>query len=249
MKQELKKTKVLSINITIGSYRKILEGIDEIVKNEINSFIVVSNVHMVIEAYNNPNFKAMLDDSIIATSDGMPLVLFNRYINKVEQDRAAGMDLLPDLLEISSQKKYKVLFYGGAQAMLNSLEQKVTGSHPLIEGKYYAPPFRELSEDEVEDIDKMILDFNPNIIFVCLGCPKQEKWMYNNYKKFNAVMLGVGGAVPVYAGVVERAPIWMQKLSLEWFFRLMKEPKRLLKRYLYTNSKFLWLTLRYLIFK
>jgi N-acetylglucosaminyldiphosphoundecaprenol N-acetyl-beta-D-mannosaminyltransferase len=241
--------RVISIDVATNSYKENLEYAIKKAVNRESGFIAISNVHMVVEAYDSLKFREMLVKADFATADGMPLVLFNQYINKVKQERTAGMDLVPDLLSISNDKNLKVLFYGGQQSMLDVLNQKIINDFPNLDCQYFSPPFRELKSEEILEIDEMIKGFNPHIIFVCLGCPKQEKWMYNNYKKFNSLMLGVGGAVPVYAGIVERAPSWMQKLSLEWLFRLVKEPKRLFKRYFYTNTKFLWLTIRYLMSK
>jgi len=132
--------------------------------------------------------------------------------------------------------------------VLKKIEQKALYEFPkLIIAGLFSPPFRKLSESEENEIVKKINYSNASLIFVALGCPKQEIWMKRMKGKINGVMVGVGGAFPVYAGITKRAPLWMQKTSLEWLFRMIQEPGRLWKRYLVTNSKFIFLSLIELI--
>jgi N-acetylglucosaminyldiphosphoundecaprenol N-acetyl-beta-D-mannosaminyltransferase len=241
--------KIISLNIATNTYNEVIEHIVKKSINRESAFIAVANVHMTIEACDNLEFQEMLAKADFATADGVPLVLYNRFFNKAVQERAAGMDLVPDLLKKSSEEGLAILFYGGSQLMLDALQKKIGSSFPDLEAAYYSPPFRNLSEEEEKEISKKINSINPHLVFVALGCPKQEKWMFHNYKKHQSVMIGVGGAIPVYAGVISRAPKWIQDYSLEWLYRLVKEPKRLLKRYLYTNTKFLYIVFIQLIKK
>ena len=123
----------------------------------------------------------------------------------------------------------------------DSLKQKYP--HLSIAG-FYSPPFRQLTNIEEEEICNKINSSNPNLIFVVLGCPKQERWMASMKGKLNAVMIGIGGALPVFVGMQKRAPKWMQDYGLEWLFRFIQEPKRLWKRYMVTNSLFLYLIIK-----
>jgi N-acetylglucosaminyldiphosphoundecaprenol N-acetyl-beta-D-mannosaminyltransferase len=233
--------KIISLNIATNSYKEILQYVIKKAINRESGFIAVANVHMTIEAYDDLEFQYMLSEADFATSDGMPLVLYNRFFNKIQQERAAGMDLVPDLVKISSDEKLTILFYGGTQVMLDTLKEKIHRLFPNLKVHYYSPPFRTLSKEENDVIEKEIKLINPQLIFVALGCPKQEKWMYQNYRNHQAMMIGVGGAVPVYAGIIDRAPQWVQNYSLEWLHRFIKEPKRLFKRISYTNTKFLYI--------
>ena len=129
--------------------------------------------------------------------------------------------------------------------MLEQTRFYVSGRHPqILHHHYFSPPFRELSSDENDEVIEKINRSGAHLVFVVLGCPKQEKWMFAMKGKINACMIGIGAALPVLIGQQRRAPVWMQKASLEWLFRLIQEPRRLFKRYLVTNSLFLFLILK-----
>jgi N-acetylglucosaminyldiphosphoundecaprenol N-acetyl-beta-D-mannosaminyltransferase len=151
---------------------------------------------------------------------------------------------MPDLFAAAEKSGLSVFFYGSTEGVLKGILQRIDREHPQLEvAGAYSPPFRELSDSEQKEHVARINASGAQIVFVSLGCPKQEIWMARNMGKINAVMIGVGNAFPVYDGRECRAPQWMQKLSLEWFHRLCQEPRRLWKRYLVTNSIFLWLML------
>ena len=237
--------KLFEFNISCGRYADFLNEIISTAKQHNSSYICIANVHMFIEAYRDKDFLKVIDKADIVTPDGMPLVLALRFLKGVLQDRVAGMDLLPDLLKNAEQENIKIFFYGGTEIMLQKAKQYLTEYYPnLIVGGYYSPPFRVLNESENYDIINLINDSGSGIVFVVLGCPKQEKWMYSMKGKINACMIGIGGALPVLVGMNKRAPKWMQKRSLEWFYRLMQEPRRLFKRYLITNSLFVYIVMK-----
>jgi N-acetylglucosaminyldiphosphoundecaprenol N-acetyl-beta-D-mannosaminyltransferase len=155
------------------------------------------------------------------------------------------MDLLPDLLTEASNHHKPVFFYGGTIGLLNKVRQYVSANYSGIPRVgTYSPPFRPLTAMEEQDVIDIIHENNPKLIFVTLGCPKQEKWMASMRGRVNAVMIGVGAALPVLVGEQKRAPFWMQKIGLEWFYRLRQEPRRLFKRYLITNTIYILLILR-----
>jgi N-acetylglucosaminyldiphosphoundecaprenol N-acetyl-beta-D-mannosaminyltransferase len=155
------------------------------------------------------------------------------------------MDLLPDLLSLAAQHKMPVFFYGGTQAVLEVTGDHISKFYPDIPFTgIYSPPFRELTPDEEQDIIRIINASGAKIVFVALGCPKQEKWMAAMKDRINSVMIGIGAALPVLAGVQKRAPRWMQKSGLEWLYRLSQEPKRLFKRYLVTNTTYLYILIK-----
>jgi N-acetylglucosaminyldiphosphoundecaprenol N-acetyl-beta-D-mannosaminyltransferase len=145
-----------------------------------------------------------------------------------------------------------VAFYGGTQTMLDKTKDHITRNYPGLHiAAMYSPPFRPLTTDEEDTVIEIFHDSGAALIFVVLGCPKQEKWMASMKDKIAAVMVGIGGALPVFVGIQKRAPRWMQNSGLEWFYRLMQEPGRLFKRYATTNSLFICLVLKskYLIKK
>tara|TARA_R110002012_G_scaffold318750_2_gene537670 strand:- start:1982 stop:2743 length:762 start_codon:yes stop_codon:yes gene_type:complete len=244
----LSQEKFISINISIGSYSTILEELKELGASRKSSYVCVANVHMLIEAFTHPEFANIVNAGHIVTPDGMPLAKGIQFLYGYKQDRVAGMDLLPDLLQISKKAGLKVFFYGGTQNMLNKTQAFCETEFPGLKlVGMISPPFREVSLIEENEYIEKINASHANFVFVALGCPKQEKWMASMKGKINACMIGIGGALPVMIGMQKRAPSWMQKASLEWLYRMVQEPKRLFKRYFYTNSLFLYLFLKELL--
>ena len=239
---------VISLSISSGDYSVFLSRILSLANSRGSSYICVANVHMTIEAYWAPDFAKDVNNSDLVTPDGMPLAKAMKYLYGVNQERVAGMDLLPDLLQEAENKGLSVFFYGGTQKMLDNTKEYVLENFPkLTEHHYYSPPFRPLNIQEEREIIDNINSSNANLVFVALGCPKQEKWMASMKGKINACMIGIGGALPVMIGMQKRAPRWMQKMSLEWFYRLIQEPHRLFKRYFVTNTLFIFLLIKQLI--
>lgn len=236
--------KVVSLNISSGAYLFFIKHILKLAKTGVSSYVCVANVHMCIEAYDDPSFAKIVNEADIITPDGMPLAKAIKFLYGKSQDRVAGMDLLPNLLEAADKQGLSCYIYGGSDEMLINSENYIRNKHPNLHCGYYSPPFRALNEEEKEEDIIRINEFGAHLVFVALGCPKQEKWMAEMKGKINACMLGIGGALPVMIGMQDRAPEWMQKASLEWLYRLMQEPKRLFKRYAYTNTKFLYLLMK-----
>lgn len=234
----MRKKQIINSFITIENYQGFLFLINSISKHK-SSYIVITNVHMVIEAYLDKKFQKVVNNADIATPDGAPIAKAIKYIYGIDQDRVAGMDLMPDLIKYCGESCKKIFLYGSTNDILEKIKSKAKKAYPCLQIKSYSPPFRELNEDEKKEVIKMINDYHPDFVFVALGCPKQEKWMAEHKDKINSCMIGLGGAFEVYAEVKTRAPEWMQRHSLEWLYRLLQDPKRLWKRYLVTNTLFL----------
>lgn len=233
---------VTTLKIDKLSYLSFIEKTIDKAKNSLSSYICVANVHMCIEAYQDKKFASIVNNADLVTPDGMPLAKATKLLYGHEQERVAGMDLLPDLLKESEKNNLKVYFYGGTQEILDKTLDYCSNQFPNLKiVGLYSPPFRALTEFEESQIIKNINESGAGLIFVALGCPKQEKWMASMKGKINACMIGIGGALPVMIGMQKRAPQWMQNNSLEWLYRLSQEPKRLFKRYTITNTKFLYL--------
>jgi len=244
----MNRNKVLRTSISTGSYREFINEIFFLVKYKIPSYVCFANVHMVVEGHQDPEFQKIINNANIVAPDGKPISLFLKYFSKLKQDRVCGMDILPDLLKQAELSGKSVYFYGSTQSLLNKITQKANLEYPLLKiSGSYSPPFKNLSAEENRIALSKITDTKPDLVFVALGCPKQEKWMAANRNKIGACLLGVGQAFNVYAGVEKRLPVWMRNLSLEWMYRLYLEPQRLWKRYLVTNSYFLLLTFQYMI--
>jgi N-acetylglucosaminyldiphosphoundecaprenol N-acetyl-beta-D-mannosaminyltransferase len=200
---------------------------------------------MFIEARKDQDFLQIIKDSEIVTPDGRPLTWALRILKGIKQDRVAGMDLLPDLLELMSEQHISAYFYGGHPELLNKAKIYLKDFYPdLNVAGFFSPPFCNSTPIEEHKIIEDINNALPSVVFVILGCPKQEKWMASMKGKINTVMIGIGGALPVMLGIQKRAPKWMQNYGLEWLFRLSQEPKRLFKRYWRTNNLFLWIFLK-----
>lgn len=241
---------IISLQIDTGTFQEFVSEIIYLSKKGTSSYVCVANVHMIIEAYDDPDFARDVNNADLVTPDGMPLTKAIKLLHRQLQQRIAGMDLLPELLVKVEQEHLPVYIYGGTENMLANANKFLLENYPsiLLAGSY-SPPFRVLSEAEDLAIIDKINQSGARLIFVALGCPKQEKWMAAHKNKIMACMIGIGGALPVVIGEQKRAPYWMQKMSLEWFYRFIQEPKRLFKRYFYTNSKFLFLLLYHLLFK
>ncbi len=238
------KKHLISINISTGNYSSFVSRLLELSEKG-SSYTCVANVHMLVEAYNDPAFANVVNNADVVTPDGMPLTWGLKLIHGIQQDRVAGMDLLPDLLKEAETKSISVYFYGGTSEMLTQTEKYIHKNFPnLITGGMYSPPFRALTSEEEAEIVTRINNSGAKLVFVALGCPKQENWMASMKGRVNACMIGIGGALPVLVGMQSRAPLWMQKTGLEWLYRLAQEPRRLFKRYAVTNTLFVCLLVK-----
>lgn len=241
----MQQTSVLNFPISIGTYQDFCQKVKILAKQSCSEYICVANVHMLIETYKDCNFATVVNTAAIVTPDGLPLTWALKWLRGIKQERVAGMDLLPDLLTLASQEKISIFFYGGTEDVLKKTQEHVKKHYTGIPSIHtYSPPFRKLTKEEDEAIAQHINNSGAKLIFVSLGCPKQEKWMASMKGKINGVMLGIGAALPVMVGEVSRAPKYMQKNGLEWLYRLYQEPRRLFKRYFITNSLFIYLVIR-----
>lgn len=242
------KFKLIDTFIDCLEYSTFVETIMQSSLSGKSAYVCVANVHMLVEAHENNDFSLVVNAADYVTPDGMPLTWGLKYVHGIQQDRVAGMDLLPDLLKLASVNRVPVYFYGGTQEMIDCTNEYLQKVYPsLIIAGSFSPPFRALSNEEESRIVDRINNSGAKLVFVALGCPKQEKWMASMKGRINSTMIGIGGALPVMIGMQKRAPEWMQKASLEWLFRLSQEPKRLFKRYAVTNTTFLYLLTKEII--
>lgn len=237
------KKEIISIQVSNGKLETFTKELIEIINSKKKGYACFSNVHMLVEAYEDKEFAKAVNGSTYTFADGVPIAKSFKYIHGTNQERIAGMDFLPYFLKISNDYKFNVGFIGGANETLRRTKNKIKSDFPRINiTQMISPPF-----DEEWDNENYINSFNQantEVIFVALGCPKQEKWMYENHNSLNGFMFGIGGALLTYSGLIKRAPMWMQKSGLEWFYRLLQEPKRMFRRYFHTNIKFLYLLLK-----
>ena len=204
-------------------------------------YVAISNVHVVVSAWRDPNYREVINGADMATPDGAPVAWMLRRLGFAGQPRISGPDLTWALCERCAAENLPVYFYGSTEATLRALEQRLQAAFPtLIIGGLESPPFRALTAEEDASAVERVNASGAGIVFVGLGCPKQERWMAEHRGQINAVMIGVGAAFDFHAGTVKRAPLWMREHGLEWLHRLVSEPRRLWKRYLVTNSLFVF---------
>ena len=214
-----------------------------------SSYVCFANVHMTMEAFFDHQFQNEVNGAQLVLADGKPIAMACKWIYGEKQERIAGMDFMPRIIEAAAAGA-GIFFYGSTPEILKTLEDKIKDQYPGFKiCGMFSPPFRKLSQEEINEHIDLINKSGANIVLVSLGCPKQEKWMAACYQKINAVMLGVGGAFMVMAGLQKRAPVWMQRWGLEWLYRLAQEPGRLFKRYFVTNTVFIYLLFKTIIQK
>jgi len=217
-------------------------------KHGLSKSVCIANVHMLVEAYQNSNFAKVLQEADLVTPDGMPLVWMLKLLGVRKQDRVAGLDVLQALCEKSTKAGVKVFFLGSQAGILNQMRERLDREFPDLQIAGMEPlPFRPMTPEEDEALVEMLNQSGAGIVFVSLGCPKQEIWMANHKNRVNAVMIGLGGAFPVYAGLHKRAPGFIRSAGFEWLYRLLQEPRRLWGRYSSTIPVFVWLACKQLL--
>lgn len=242
-KQTLRYCTILGTNINVTDMDKTICYIDEHLDELRGNYICVSNVHTTVMSYRDEEYRKVQNSGAMALPDGKPLSIVSRLRGYGEACRVPGPDLMIRIFKESEKKGYRHYFYGSTDQTLYELKEKLLADYPFLNiVGMYSPPFRNLTSEEDESIIRQINEARPDFIWVALGAPKQEKWMYEHQFKLNGIMLGVGAAFDFSAGTVKRAPKWMQECCLEWLYRITQDPKRLIPRYFNTNFAFLWLT-------
>lgn len=237
---------VLGVGISSINMAQAIATINSWIQERQRShYVCVTGVHGVMEAQHDPALKRIHNEADLVTPDGMPLVWLNRLFGQQHVGRVYGPDLMLAVCQRSLTGGYRHFLYGGAdgvpQRLAASLQQRYPGLH--IVGSY-SPPFRALTASEDAEIVERINASGADIVWVGLSTPKQERWMAAHVHQLQApVLIGVGAAFDFHAGLKPQAPRWMQQSGLEWFFRLLSEPRRLGPRYLVNNPQFLWLLL------
>ncbi|RYY16283.1 MAG: glycosyltransferase [Chitinophagaceae bacterium] len=241
---------VISLNLSLGNYRQFQKEIITAAKAKQAGSVCFANVHMTIESKFNPGIAEAVNKADWVLCDGVPLLWSMKWLYGIKQDRATGLDMLPDLLQSAEETGVSVFFYGSTPEILKQTVDVCRQKYPkLTVAGTLSPPFRVLTPEEEAEVIEQISRSGAGLVFVSLGCPKQEVWMAKMRGQIPAVLLGIGGALPVLAGDVKRSPDWMQRAGLEWLFRFAQEPKRLFKRYAVTNSLYTWYLMKQLVSK
>lgn len=241
MKGELTYCSILKTNINVTDMDKTIAYITDNLEELRGDYICVSNVHTTVMAFRDESYRKVQNSGAMALPDGQPLSIVSRRRGYSEAQRVPGPDLMPAILHLSEEKGYRHYFYGSTPETLEKLRKVLLDRFPKLQiVGMYAPPFRPLTEEEDQEAVRQINESGADFVWVALGAPKQEKWMYEHRGRVNGLMIGVGAAFDFIAGTVRRAPMWMQKLCLEWVYRICQDPKRMFPRYVSTNFAFLW---------
>jgi N-acetylglucosaminyldiphosphoundecaprenol N-acetyl-beta-D-mannosaminyltransferase len=232
---------VLGVQVDAVQIPDVITRIEEwIARRSASHFIAVTGMHGVVEAQHDEAFKRILNDADLVVPDGMPLVWVGRKCGHPLKRRVYGPELMETFCRVTSTK-YRHFLYGGAPGVADNLAQFLHNQTGALIAGTYSPPFRPLSSSEDAETVKFIHGAAPDILWIGLSTPKQERWMYDHRKSLHVpAMVGVGAAFDLLTGKVKQAPHWMREGGLEWLFRLRQEPRRLWRRYLIYGSEFAW---------
>lgn len=244
----MKKQPLLNTFVNNVDMNEAISLIDKMISSNKKNYIVAINVDVVIKIEEDSYLKEITDNANLVLVDGKPLVWISQWIHHPVKAKISGSDLVPILCRRAAQNGYSVFIIGGGNGVAvkakDNLERDIPGIK--IVGTY-APPFGfETDTKELNKINNIITAAQPDIVIACFGCPKQEKWVYENYQKYTAkVSICAGATVDFLSGNVNRAPHWMSEHGLEWFYRFLKEPKRMFKRYFIDDIKIIRLIGKY----
>ena len=220
---------------------------DHAVKGVVPSYVVTPNAQHVLSLQRDVDFRNIYEKAFLAVPDGVSLLWSAKFLKTPLNGRVNGTDLFEELSAVAERKGLKVFLLGGRPGAAEAAKKTLQARHPNLQivGTHCPPYGFESQPEELASINSKIKAAAPDILFVGLGAPKQEKWIYQNYQELGVpVSLGIGVSFELVADMVQRAPLWMQKWGLEWLFRLIVEPKRLWKRYVMGNPQFMWLVIK-----
>jgi N-acetylglucosaminyldiphosphoundecaprenol N-acetyl-beta-D-mannosaminyltransferase len=243
MLKQLSSFRVLRSTIHAVQIEDVIEIFEQWISNrERSRYVALCNVHMVMEAYNNAYFHNVLASADLVVPDGMPVIWVGRQRGFPLSRRVYGPDLFLDFCQKTATKGYRHFLFGGHPGVPGAVADRLTRCCPGIQvAGTYSPSFREHTRAEQDEMIALINNSGADVLWVALGCPKQELWMYQNRDRLNVpVIVGVGQAFDLYAGRARQAPRWARDNGLEWAFRLLNSPRRLWHRYLVYNTQFLY---------
>lgn len=242
-KQPLLNTYVNNVDMT-----EAVHAVENMISEKKKSYIVAINVDVVVKIEKDRQLKKIVDEADIVLVDGQPLVWISKWHKRPVKAKISGSDFVPEICKVAADKGYTIYIIGGADGIAEQAKKNLEQGLPGIKiVGTYAPPFGfEKNNDELKKINETISDAHPDLLIVCFGCPKQEKWIYENYKKYDAIVsICAGATVDFLAGNVKRAPKWMSNYGLEWLYRATQEPRRLIKRYFIEDTKIIKLIWKY----
>ena len=237
---------ILGVKVAVTNLTSTCQTIEDWIRGQARTYVCIAPVSTIVDCQTDPEYREIVNNSGMTTPDGMPLVWLGKLKGNKMIQRTYGPDLMLSLCDLSQKKGYKHYFYGGSVKTNHLLAGKLKDRFPQLNiAGSFSPPLRDIHAGETEDILEQINRVKPDILWIGLGSPKQDYWMAHHRDRLNVpVMIGVGAAFNFLAGTKPQAPLWMRRLGLEWFFRLCCEPKRLWKRYLVGNTKFVYMLIK-----
>ena len=238
------------MNITVDNLtmKESLAYIDQLIRQRKNAYVVTPNVDHIVKLETDKELQEIYEHADLVLTDGKPLIWISKLYGKPIKEKVSGSDLFPLLCRLSAQKGYRMFFLGAAEGVADKAVECLKRKYEGLEvcGTYSPPKGFENNPDETDYIIESIQKLNPDILIVALGCPKQEKFIYKYKERLNVpISLGLGASLDFEAGHIKRAPKWMRESGLEWFFRILQDPKRLIKRYLIDDIKIVHIAWKY----
>ncbi len=236
----MSRIRFLNIEIDNLSMDESIDYIDKLIKRKKNSYVVTPNVDHIVKLENDSEFLEVYNNADLVLTDGMPLVWISKFLKTPIKEKVSGSDLFPKVCKLADEKGYSIFLLGAAEGIAIKAAENLKNKYKNLNivGTFSPSYGFEKSKSEIEEIIKKVNEAKPDILAVGLGAPKQEKFIYKYKNKLNVpISLAVGASIDFEAGNIERAPKWMQKSGLEWFYRFLKEPKRMFKRYFIDDLK------------
>jgi N-acetylglucosaminyldiphosphoundecaprenol N-acetyl-beta-D-mannosaminyltransferase len=248
IRQSVPSQNVIGFPVAVLSFEQQVDAVVGWAKQKLSKVVCVANVHMLTEASWDDELATVLHQADLVTPDGMPLVWMVQLLRRVHQDRVAGMDFMQEICREAMAQDVSVYFLGSEQRILDQMRVRLMREFPQLKVAGMEPlPMLSLPIVVDSTVVEQVNHSGAGIVFLSLGCPKQEKWMAAYRDRLSAVMVGVGGVFPVHAGIQRRAPLFVRSAGLEWLYRLVQEPGRLWGRYSKTIPPFVWMALLQLI--
>jgi N-acetylglucosaminyldiphosphoundecaprenol N-acetyl-beta-D-mannosaminyltransferase len=243
------RVRILGVTVSAITMQDATATLEAWIRSRTPNYVCITGVHGVMESQRDPDLKSIHNAAGLVTPDGMPLVWMAQRLGFPGVRRVYGPDLMRRMTEISALNGYRNYYYGGGEGTAERLKDLLTRANPgLSVVGTMSPPFRTLTQAEDDAIVREINAARPDIVWVGLSTPKQERWMASHVGRLTApVLVGVGAAFDFLSGGKPQAPSWMQRNGLEWLFRMASEPRRLAGRYMRNNPAFLYLALRQLV--
>jgi N-acetylglucosaminyldiphosphoundecaprenol N-acetyl-beta-D-mannosaminyltransferase len=243
------KSNILTISVDVLDLPKATDEVIMLAQKQQPAYVCLSNIHMCMTTYDHKEFRDILHNANLVIADGRPIFWAQKLLGHKEAKQVRGEDLMTQLCTKSAEQRINIGLYGGScNKVLTKVVNALTKQNPTIQISYqFSPPFTALTAEEADNVINDIKNAHVDILFVGIGCPKQERWMAEHSAKVPCVMLGVGAAFDFISGEKRHAPKWMQTIGLEWFYRLLAEPRRLAMRYLKENPRFVYYFIKQLL--